>query len=505
MARWIAQAGSGLSLTDVRRLSVELFASWPQDTPDEIWRGEVVDYDLPLSALNTIVDGSLRLVVDHTRPALPPGFTRANTVRGQVVQTLLAPGTRFVQVVAHLHGGDECVFYRALLGEVTQADPKHWTVQLIDPAQMGLPDFVAGNGPQGPSNYWFPFPNEMRVYGHYGVADDDFSPSMSRADWWRRAMEAFPEAAFGVGADLVFAAGLPSEFAGQLLTYTLDARARNLSSEGRGVRDYLSRVRRIIDNAVVTDIVRSDPIPAFLPPRTATVGGSYSTETRQVEGTLTASAAPSPDIKGQQTTNATATASLGDIPSHWRITGMSFIVTAHIRVLAGRVKVESQARAQTAGTISTGGGILIGGDTREMSVNGSVTYHLQPSAEALKGAGTVTLDMILQGLNAEAHAYIEMAVQSAGYAAEYDLMNGEYEPLPQGLNTPAISDDAWTFGLPGIWGGLRVDGLPGGGVRPATTRIKVSQRQGVYSEVYAGPLPSRAPVAQAGLWQKGNV
>lgn len=496
MALNVSRAGHGLQLWQVRRLRVELFAQWPQDTPNEVWGAEVMDYDLPFSALNTVLDGSITIVADPSRPTLPAGIVQDTHLRGRPLRLTIGPGERLVQIVAVADDGTGWVIYRGLFGQAEQTDPRHWRIPLLDPAQLGLETFLdrqldAQNGALPVHPVLAP-PDTARIYGTYTVPDDAYASSMTRSDYWRKAMEAFPDASFGVGPDLVFAAGVGDT--APLAVYAVDHRVLGLKSEGRTIRDYLTTVRQSIEGLSDVDFPRSGPpLPPFLPPRLAVVGGQVVSEVRELSGNLNiVSPGGATSVKGRQRLTTTVAARLPPVDRGVRLQNMTMVVTVDVNSVTGRVLLMTEAF-----TTGVKGNLAVGRDTQEITLGGTWTFKIDPDAANLQEASGANVTVSVQGMTDDASATFSVQPGAASFRGEFDVISVTMEPLPSGLATPAVSDEAWTFRLPGIHAGLRVEGLPGGGVRSCTTRIRCTRDRPPYTEVHAGALPSRGAGAQA--------
>lgn len=88
---------------------------------------------------------------------------------------------------------------------------------------------------------------------------------------------------------------------------------------------------------------------------------------------------------------------------------------------------------------------------------------------------------------------------------EYTSYAVGYGPDPPGLNYPVITDEAWSFSLPGAHSGpLLVTGLPGGASQFAATVINNDGGK-IWTDVRCGPLPYQdAPGKQPGDWKAGG-
>ncbi|GAA3995176.1 hypothetical protein GCM10022631_01670 [Deinococcus rubellus] len=510
MTRTVKKAGQGYQLWAVSRLYVELYSTWPSSTPTEIWDKQVLSYDLPLSALNTCIDGQLEIGVDPAQ--LPDGFV-TTSLPGNPVTCTLTPGSRLVRVVAVLPNQDEVVIYTGLLGLPKRSGIKRWTMPLIDPAQMGLPRYVPQprnySNPVAPSASPLQAASTARIYGSYSVGPSSYTPHMTYAEYWQEALQGDPDATFGAGPDLVFTAGRQDQGAAYA-GYTVDQRALNLEPEGREITDYLTQTRAWAQGDGTYQPAYQDSFsnvarPAFLPPRVADVGGSVTSSVIESNVGLSASGGGSISVSGINIGTAEVRVSIPARSSGVRLQNMSLVCSLSANTVIGRCRMYMIAQGhQASGYFKT-----LAKEQPELTAPASRTYKFEPTADALSDVDYIVVILGLEGLDTGSAISGEAFAISASGRLEQNSYSVAYEAPPTGLSSPIVTDEAWTFALPGIHAGLRVAGLPGGGSRPATTRIQVARQGGVRSVVRAGPLPFQgSPALGFGStlnWDRGKA
>lgn len=506
MARTINQTGTGLQLWQVSRLYVELYANWPLGSPSEVWTSEVMEYNLPRTRLGGCGEASLTVATEPGR--LPAGFT-ATTNPGQPVRSNLEAQGRLVRVIAVLPNGDEIVIYTGALGKMQATQPRLWQINLIGPDQLRMQEFVdaaaGGAWTQETANGWIwsasgaamptpagrpPIAASARIYGpggsigqtsnYYNVPPDAATPLTTLEQWWRAALQNDPMAETCVGPDLVFGAGTPLGTTATRATYELDNRAYNLASAGRETPPYLTHVRGWVAGAPIQNHTGVSA-GAFRPSRTATYGGSSKTEVVSKTGSM------------GQGSSSTISLQFGDVPG--RLQGASIIVTLMITGITGTVHAGVNIQGQ-------GTGLPVLWEQKWIALNGQYTIKVDLDQAALgteAGSGfyvNAYLDLISTGATGNLSASA-----TGSYRYEYDAFSYAYDAVPPGLNYPTMTDEGWTFSLPGIHAGpLYVTGLPGNLSQYAATVIR-AEGQKLWTEVRTGPLPYAAsPVSQSGRW-----
>lgn len=511
--RQINATGTGLQLWDVSRFYAELYEKETDAVPAEVWTSEIMSLNLPRTRLGGCAEGSLTLAVDPLA-GLPAGFALSG-IPAQPVRCSLVPFSRLVRIIAVLPNGDEWVIYTGVLGKLQGTQPGAWNVPLIGPDSVVMQMFVSANLPlptlPTPAGMR-PLAGTSRVFSAAGPAGQGSAPysapdatlTTTFEGWWKAALQADPMGEYCVGPDLVFTAGTPLGTQATRATYAFDWRAEGLTSQGSEVPPYLTFARGFITADYLRDTERpagSAPLPRFTPIRTATFGGQLEVQT--VENTVRLGAYGA----GNLSVNAKTSSGTG-IGAPVSVSGA--IIAAS---LTGDISIDmteamiGKVAIRVYGQVSGANGSTEVMSQQFLAVPGRFALTLAADAKTLEGCNHLTMQFHLIGLTNDASATASVSAGEAWVKTQSTVQTETWEQAPPGLNYPAITDESWTFSLPGVHAGpLLVTGLPNGD-QYATTVIRTSEGTGgkapeLWTDVRCGPLPyNSSPVnPQTGRW-----
>lgn len=491
MTRTVNPTGTGLQLWQVKRMYVELYSDWPSTTPSEVWGPQVVGYTLPRNKLGCCLEGDLQVV---TVPgALPAGFV-ASSGPGRPVSTTLSTMTRLARVIAVLPNNDEVVIYTAVIGTPQAQDPRLWRVPLIALDSLKMQEFAQGRGaPPTPAGLYplaagaLVTPKPGALGSAWSIPVDQYTPLTTLEAWWKTALQDSPVAEYGVGPDLVFAAGLPA-LIGAAVRYSVDGRAMDLKSAGRTTPPFLTKLRRWVQGTpefqpLPVNLTRaSNTLPRFVATRTAGVGGQIVTSVTSVPLNLSVSGGGSVNVADTGQTNQQLQCTIPVI--NGRVQDVDMVAHLSISNVTGQVAVYLLAQAHNR----TGGFSTLYQD-QKLAVPGSYDLQVKVDAKSLDGVDYITYIVGLQGLATGAQAGGTVSPGPASMRYEYTSYSTTYQPDPPGVNYPLETDEAFNLSLPGIHAGpYIVDTLPNGAEQYATTVIR-NDGGSIYSELQCGPLP----------------
>lgn len=393
MARTINLTGQGLQLWKVKRFYVELYANWPQATPDEVWREHVTGYQNPRGKLGICLDGSLTLGTPARN--LPPGFVLSG-IPGQPVRCLLGGLDRLARVIAVLPSGDEVVIYTGVIGPPKATGPYAWSVPLFGPGVLRMQRTLDSNGGALTPAGIFPYAPRSALFGNFLYPPTPPGPEVTYESYWKAALADNPLAEFGVGPDLVFAAGDPR--VSSPAAYALDARAYGLKSENREITPYLTHIRRSVAQtpdffSAPEDAGRTAATPRFTPDRTGFVQGQVISSVTSSSLDCATSGGGDVSLGGAAQAQFRSQTVEANLP---RFTGRLQDVTmiGHIDIgdISGVCDVYLVAQAHT-----TAGGFIDLYRDRKLAITGSYDLAVKADAKALAGCDYISFIIGMEG------------------------------------------------------------------------------------------------------------